>query len=140
MKSSEEVNSYQVAGSHYNLEGTLQLWDFVSINKLGYVEGNIVKYITRWKKKNGIQDVEKSLHYLEKLYQLLKDGILDLPMPRDPKGLDIYKKENELSDIEYTVFYLLFTYTTLDELYRAWVLLRYHILAPARGEYDVSKV
>ena len=134
----DSVNSYQVGGSHYNKDGTLQLWDFVSQNNLGYVEGNIIKYITRWKKKGGVQDIEKAIHYLQKLRQLYEDKVLFLPPVRIPQGLEIYRKENNLSDLEYTAFTLLLTYTTLDELYRVFILLN-HILAAAEATHEVHE-
>ena len=59
--------SKQVAGSHYQLP--IEPWDFIVKNNLGYLEGNIIKYITRYKKKNGIEDLLKAQHYLEKLIE-----------------------------------------------------------------------
>ena len=62
-----EPNEKQVAGSHYITD--IQPWDYIITNKLGYLEGNIIKYITRHKKKNGLQDLQKAQHYLEKLIE-----------------------------------------------------------------------
>lgn len=62
-----EVNSTQVGGSHYK-GTTYQHWDFVMIALGGrYLEGNITKYVTRWRKKNGLEDLRKARHYLSKL-------------------------------------------------------------------------
>lgn len=36
---------------------------------MGYLEGTAVKYITRWKEKNGIEDIRKAIHFLEKLIE-----------------------------------------------------------------------
>lgn len=58
------ANDRQVAGTHYTLE--YQHWDFVCDTGLHYLLANATKYITRWRKKNGIQDLQKSLHYIEK--------------------------------------------------------------------------
>jgi len=63
--SPSENAARQVGGSHYQLP--IEPWDFIVKNDLGYLEGNIIKYITRYKKKNGVEDLEKALHYLEKL-------------------------------------------------------------------------
>jgi hypothetical protein len=38
-------------------------------NNLGFFEGNIVKYITRWRQKGGPRDLEKAKHYIEKLME-----------------------------------------------------------------------
>lgn len=59
-------NLYQVAGNHYVSE--YQHWDLVTrAMKNRYLEGNATKYLARWRKKNGLVDLEKGAHYLEKL-------------------------------------------------------------------------
>ena len=58
----------QVGGSHYK-DMKIQPIDFIVGNNLGYIEGNIIKYISRYKAKNGIQDLEKAKHYLEILIE-----------------------------------------------------------------------
>lgn len=62
------ANDKQVGGEHYK-GGAIQPWDFITSNDLGYLEGNVVKYVSRYKKKNGLQDLEKAKHYLEKLIE-----------------------------------------------------------------------
>jgi hypothetical protein len=136
----DAVNQKQVGGTHYN-QVSVQHWDLVIFNKLPYLEAQITKYVTRWKKKHGAQDVEKSIHYLEKLIWALTEGYLGLPTatttsiqsPRTspPVQLDEFKKENGIGDIEYTIFYLLLTYTTMDELKRVGILLQ-HLLGAAK--------
>lgn len=59
------ANNRQVAGDHYN-QREYQHWDFVCDTNLHYILGNATKYISRWRKKNGIQDLEKAKHYIEK--------------------------------------------------------------------------
>lgn len=62
-----EVNVTQVGGSHYK-GTTYQHWDFVQAVLGGrYLEGNITKYVTRHRKKNGLEDLRKARHYLTKL-------------------------------------------------------------------------
>jgi hypothetical protein len=39
-------------------------------NNLGYLEGNIVKYVSRWKDKGGVDDLRKARHYLDKLIEI----------------------------------------------------------------------
>jgi Protein of unknwon function (DUF3310) len=58
-------NTRQVGGSHYGL-GAVQHWDIVARFKLDYFQGQITKYVMRWRDKNGIEDLEKAAHYLEK--------------------------------------------------------------------------
>lgn len=63
-----EANERQVAGTHYKAE--YQHWDWVSDIDLPYLPAQVTKYIVRWKKKNGRQDLEKALHFLEKLIEV----------------------------------------------------------------------
>ena len=62
------ANDEQEGGIHYQLP--IQPWDFIVANGIGYLEGNCIKYLTRWKSKNGIQDLRKAQHYLAKLIEL----------------------------------------------------------------------
>ena len=63
------ANEIQVAGSHYKTKA-IQPWDYIAANELGYFEGNIVKYVSRWRDKGGVQDLLKARHYLDKLIEL----------------------------------------------------------------------
>ena len=42
------ANNHQVGGSHYAAKA-IQPWDYIASNNLGYFEGNILKYISRWR-------------------------------------------------------------------------------------------
>lgn len=53
----------QLGGQHYNLP--YQPIKFIVENKLNFIQGNIVKYISRYKSKNGLEDLEKAKHYAE---------------------------------------------------------------------------
>ena len=59
----------QVGGSHYKDKG-IQPIIYIHANNLGFCEGNVVKYVTRWREKNGIADLEKAKHYIELLIEL----------------------------------------------------------------------
>lgn len=63
------ANDIQIAGSHYKAKA-IQPWDYIASNELGYFEGNIVKYVSRWREKGGVDDLRKARHYLEKLIEL----------------------------------------------------------------------
>ena len=54
---------------HYK-DKPMQPWDFIVANNLGYLEGNVVKYISRWRQKNGVEDLRKAKHYIEKLIEV----------------------------------------------------------------------
>jgi hypothetical protein len=59
----------QVGGDHYRAKG-IQPIEYIHANNLGFCEGNVVKYVTRWKDKGGEDDLRKAIHYLELLIQL----------------------------------------------------------------------
>ena len=54
---------------HYK-DKPLQVWDYVIANNLGYLEGNVVKYVSRWRQKGGVEDLRKAKHYIEKLIEV----------------------------------------------------------------------
>jgi hypothetical protein len=64
-----EANKTQIGGNHYRDGGGLQHWDLIDEYRVGYYEGCASKYVTRWKKKNGLEDLKKASHYLRKLYE-----------------------------------------------------------------------
>ena len=57
----------QVGGSHYDMP--IQPVEYVVKNGIGYLEGNVIKYVTRHKNKNGAEDILKAMHYLELILQ-----------------------------------------------------------------------
>lgn len=59
----------QEGGSHYKNKG-IQPIEYIHKNGLGFCEGNVVKYITRWREKNGLEDLKKVKHYVDLLIQL----------------------------------------------------------------------
>lgn len=67
------ANDKQVGGEHYKGKA-IQPWDFIISNELGYLEGNVIKYVSRYKKKNGMQDLQKAKHYLEKLMEVVGEN------------------------------------------------------------------
>lgn len=66
------ANDKQVGGEHYKEPKGVQHWDFATQHNMDYFQGQITKYICRWKKKNGIQDLEKAQHFLEKYIEVEK--------------------------------------------------------------------
>ena len=59
-----DANDRQVGGSHYKI--TYQPWDFFCDIDLHFLPANALKYISRWREKDGIKDLNKAVHYLEK--------------------------------------------------------------------------
>lgn len=66
------VRDQQVGGDHY--QKAIQPWDIISEWKLDFWEGNIVKYILRYKDKDGVKDLKKAKHYLEYLIERESNG------------------------------------------------------------------
>jgi hypothetical protein len=66
----------QVGGGHYK-DLKIQPIEYIHANNLGYCEANVVKYISRWKSKGGLQDLEKVKHYVDLLIKL--EGMYDKP-------------------------------------------------------------
>lgn len=69
-------DSNQIGGNHYkNLP--IQPTEYIQKNNLTFIEGNIIKYVTRHRQKHGKQDLMKALHYLQ---QLIEYEYPDIPM------------------------------------------------------------
>lgn len=54
----------QEGGSHYK-DMIIQPVEYITANRLGFLEGNVIKYITRHPVKNGAEDIRKAIHYCE---------------------------------------------------------------------------
>lgn len=70
------ANARQVGGNHYKKQ-QIEHWDWVAANGLDYFQGNITKYVSRWKDKGGIADLKKAQHYLEKYLELVEAGVIE---------------------------------------------------------------
>ena len=64
------ANDVQHGGDHYKKYGNLQPWDVITAWNLGYLEGTALKYIARWRDKNGIEDLNKAIHFLQKAVEV----------------------------------------------------------------------
>ena len=67
-----QIDNNPVSPQHYQ-QGNIQVLDFINDQKFTYLEGNIVKYICRYKTKNGLEDLEKADYYLSRLIELQMD-------------------------------------------------------------------
>ena len=65
----EKPLNTQIGGNHYkNLK--IQPIEYIMANNLNYCQGNAIKYLTRYKDKNGLEDLKKAKHYINILIQL----------------------------------------------------------------------
>lgn len=68
------ANDTQVGGDHYRRK-ELQPWDvmrswFTQEEFTGFLRGNVLKYVARYRDKGGVDDLRKARHYLDKLIEL----------------------------------------------------------------------
>ena len=63
---------YQVGGSHYK-DMAIQPMQYNIRNNIGFAEGTVIKYVSRWRSKNGIQDLLKARQVLDMLIEEVQD-------------------------------------------------------------------
>lgn len=63
----------QVGGTHYS-DLAIEPIQFIETNQLGYHEGNVVKYVSRWRSKNGLEDLKKAKWYIERLITIQEEA------------------------------------------------------------------
>ena len=59
----------QEGGSHYK-SLAIQPVEYITKNSIPYLEGNVIKYVTRHQSKAGIEDIKKAIHYLQLIAEL----------------------------------------------------------------------
>ena len=47
-----------------------QPWDVIEAWRMGYLDGSVVKYMSRWRRKNGVEDLKKARRFLDKLIEV----------------------------------------------------------------------
>ena len=62
----------QIGGSHYK-DMKIQPIDYIVENEIPYREANVIKYVSRYKSKNGLEDLQKARHYLDLLIESMVD-------------------------------------------------------------------
>ena len=68
----ERATERQIGGNHYK-QFKIQPIEFITKNKLSFIQGCIIKYICRFENKNGIEDLEKIKHYCDLQIQMLQN-------------------------------------------------------------------
>jgi len=115
------ANTKQVAGDHYKTPG-IQHWDLCDEHDVPYLAGCATKYLTRFRRKNGLQDLQKALHYTEKMienWQFIHRSEGDVPA----LTLDIFLGDNGISGPEREPLRLLLTWKSVSDLKvaRCWI-------------------
>jgi uncharacterized protein DUF3310 len=72
----DESRRKQVGGTHY-AKHEVQPFDIIDMYGLNFYEGNVLKYLLRWRDKNGSEDLLKAKHYLEELIERVQGGICE---------------------------------------------------------------
>jgi len=65
---------FQIGGNHYVKKYVIQPFEFIAKNKLSFFQGVVIKYVLRYEDKNGIEDLDKIIHYCKLEKERLKDG------------------------------------------------------------------
>lgn len=68
-KAQQSALTKQEGGSHYKTL-KIQPIEYIHANSIPFAEGNVIKYVTRWRDKGGIKDLEKARHFIELLIEL----------------------------------------------------------------------
>lgn len=74
----------QEGGNHYK-DMAIQPVEYIHRNGLGFCEGNVVKYVSRWRAKGGIEDLKKARHFLDLLIEM-EESTRNSPHPTGGHG------------------------------------------------------
>lgn len=91
----------QVGGTHYKTSGD-QHWDLIDRYDIPYLEATASKYVVRWRKKNGVEDLEKAVSYLEKVRER-NSATRSRLVPID--ALASFCEENNMGWVEVTILH-----------------------------------
>lgn len=121
-KVENKPNDRQIGGQHYReIDSEYQHWDLVVDFDMCYFTGNLTKYVVRWRKKNGVRDLEKAMHYLDKLISLYSEGRRQFENSNltAPPLSKLYKfcEQHGLSFAETEVVAMAATYCTAADLH-----------------------
>ena len=64
----------QEGGNHYKTK-PIQPVEYCMANSIGFMEGSVIKYVTRWRDKGGIEDLKKARHFLDMLIEWELKGL-----------------------------------------------------------------
>lgn len=111
-----DANSRQIGGSHYKCD--LQHWDIMTDYGVSYLEACTTKYVTRAFKKNGLEDLKKASHYLEKMLEKVKTIGYKPRLIIVPSNavLEQYAQENALDKTQDEIIRILVSRWTPDQL------------------------
>jgi hypothetical protein len=109
-------------------------WDFAIKVPLGYLEGCTTKYVARWRKKEGLKDLHKALHYLDKLIQGANFNIYRDNIKVDEE-VERFSVANDLDPLESQYIFIMCTYRNEKALKSARQIL-VRIIVKAEQEQE----
>lgn len=131
------ANAIQIGGDHYKATD-FQPWDLIERYGLGFIEGNIIKYMTRWRKKGGVEDLKKVYHYICKLEELAQGAGRTPRVAGDgigPMILDEYFAAHEITDFREKIVISIFCSNWTERSFSHAQLLVGSLI---EGERDVT--
>jgi hypothetical protein len=116
------MSANESSPSHYAVH--YQHWDLAIAIPLGYLEGCSTKYVARWRKKGGLDDLHKALHYLDKLIELYPcNPVRKMLRSEIQYEVSRFAAANKLSIVEEEYIFLLSSYKHEDDLRTARLVL-----------------
>jgi len=123
-----KANDRQVGGDHYRTGG-LQHWDMFGPE---YYMGCATKYVSRWRKKNGMQDLEKAKHYAEKLAEGVRRRPSTFKNDHEFPEARAWMKNAGLDFVEQSIVTALLCWVTADDVQMAIEGIDFLMRNPAR--------
>jgi len=80
------ANDKQVGGNHY--QSPIQHWDYVIAYDLDYFQAQVIKYMTRWKRKGGPPDLYKARHFLEKYIEHVEQSLEKMRLEAEARAAE----------------------------------------------------
>ena len=113
------ANNKQVGGGHYRTvkKDGVQHWDYCVVVNVPNLEYAATKYLTRWYKKNGLQDIQKAVHYMEKRIESFRNHVGIVKGANRNQGLfNRYIEDNQIPHHEREVIDLIMHWKGVDQL------------------------
>lgn len=100
-------------------------WDLVIKVRMTYLEGNATKYVSRWRKKGGAQDLRKALHYLDKMVECYEVDLTgrNFPLAQIHNEVNAFAKANDLTFHEKEFVLAICTSNQISDLMHAREIL-----------------
>ena len=84
----------QVGGDHYR-KMPIQPLEFIAKNELSYFQGCVIKYILRYKDKNGVEDLRKAIHFIEMMIEMEEERLRVSDAEVKLRRMGLIKDKNE---------------------------------------------